>query len=263
MPNIADQVAAIEHDLNAALATIDQLTAANSALVSANASLQRDNVALQLEANDMKHYVDDTRTMADELAASALEMLRASRRHVGPAPIAPKSDGDKFLAMAAKIDALPEKWPAQQAERIANLAGVTTEGAILPGVGRGINRDPSPMWKNNFAPLTGLRETDTIADGEAMLDARAAQFVGSLEHQRQQAVADIMASDATLLDRDSGDEQPDRNCVTRADGECVAEDVCMHTQRCRPTSSNRCQSSRSATRRSRRRTFAPSSGSVR
>jgi hypothetical protein len=129
MPNIADQVATIEHDLAAALATIDQLTAANSALVSANTSLQRDNVALQLEVNDMKHYVDDTRTMADSLAASALEMLRASRRHVGPAPI---KAGAEVVSLDAKIAALPEKWPAQRA--VAEImAGDSGDEQPAPG----------------------------------------------------------------------------------------------------------------------------------
>lgn len=135
MPKIADQVAALEHDLNAALATIDQLTAANSALVSANASLQRDNVGLQLEINDMKHYVDDTRELADRLAASALDMLRTSRRHVGPAPLADEPKERPItkraeLAMPygldAKIAALPEKWPEQKA--VAEIVAGDSDG---------------------------------------------------------------------------------------------------------------------------------------
>lgn len=107
MPSIADQVATVEHDLAAALASIDTLNAANAALTSANVSLQSENAALQAQCNDMKHQVDDVRTMADTLARNALDMLRASRQQIGltaAAPavaLAPKSDGDKLLAVAA------------------------------------------------------------------------------------------------------------------------------------------------------------------
>lgn len=134
MANIAAQVATLESDLDAALAEIDQLKAANAAFDSANASLRRENVALQLEINDMKHYVDDTRAMVEKLASSALELLRASRRHVGPPPAAetPRVRTDQITdsdvaeikrrgpgaivgGLDAKIAALPEKWPAQKA----------------------------------------------------------------------------------------------------------------------------------------------------
>jgi hypothetical protein len=187
MPKIADQVTAIEHDLNAALATIDQLTAANSALVSANTSLQRDNVALQLEVNNMKHYVDDTRTMADELAASALEMLRASRRHVGPAPT---GELKKTALVATKDDPSAQMSEAEVIAMRQMLDDMRT------------------------APLTGLRENDTIAYGEASLDAKVAALPE--KWPAQQAVAEIMASDATLLDRDSGDEQQTQHATVPA-----------------------------------------------
>lgn len=84
MPSIADQVSTIEHDLTAALACIDTLTAEKAAFMSANSSLLAENTILIAQNNDMKHFVDDTRTMVEQIAASALELLRSSRRQVGP-----------------------------------------------------------------------------------------------------------------------------------------------------------------------------------
>lgn len=95
MPSIADQVETLEHDHAAALAKLDALQSANAALMSANTALQAENTALQASVEDMKQYVADTRAMADSLAQSALDMLRASRRPVGtPAEViqfAPKN----------------------------------------------------------------------------------------------------------------------------------------------------------------------------
>lgn len=140
MTTIADQVATIEHDLTAALAQIDQLKAANAAFDSANSALRRDNVALQLELNDMKHFVDDTRALADNLAVKTLEMLRASRRHVGPVVAAEEPEPTTLggidratnprwknadVSLDARIAKLPETWPTQQAvaEIMANDSG--------------------------------------------------------------------------------------------------------------------------------------------
>lgn len=158
MPSIADQVATIEHDLAAALAEIDALTAANKAFDSANASLQRDNIALQLELNDMKHYVDDTRAMVGNLSQSALELLRASRRQVGqPADVVPLS----IVQKQARINAAHE---ALQAAELAPVVSLDAKIAILP-----------EKWP----------EQKAVAEIMA---------------------ADIAASDASVLDRDSGDE---------------------------------------------------------
>ncbi|WP_035670068.1 hypothetical protein [Bradyrhizobium liaoningense] len=190
MSKVADQVATLERDLDAALATIDQLTAANSALVSANASLQRDNVELQLAINDMKHYVDDTREMADSLASSALEMLRASRRHVGPAEPAPLSVVEKqarinaahealqaaelapVVSLDAKIAALPEKWPEQKAvaEIMQGDSGDETDicGYRMPtieeqdaGNANAIASDTTPLAPNKFEPMPIFLQRDT------------------------------------------------------------------------------------------------------
>lgn len=117
MPSIADQVSTLEHDHAAALAQIDALTAANAALSSANTSLQTENAALQAAVSDMNHYVASTRSMAEELANSALDMLRASRRQVSaPAEATkPRSDGEKLLALVAD--------PEGQAAVTAIMAG--------------------------------------------------------------------------------------------------------------------------------------------
>ncbi|MDI1263889.1 MAG: hypothetical protein PS018_11590 [bacterium] len=91
MPSIADQVAQLEldlhaaqHDLAAALARIDALTSENQAYSLANASLRTDNADAHAKINDMQQYVDATRDMVQNLATSANEMLRVSRRQIGP-----------------------------------------------------------------------------------------------------------------------------------------------------------------------------------
>lgn len=190
--SIADQVATVEHDLAAALAQIDALNSAKAALESANASLQRDNVGLQLEVNDMKHYVDDTRALAEQLANSALEMLRASRRQVGGQaeiiPYAPKRSAlDGFVA-----------GRTAEVERIAVLAGVTAGGAILPpGTEGGVDRSANPAWRN--------RNFMTDETGKVHL----------LDTPAQRAVTEIMAGD-------SGDEQPEPTVFETMHADAVA-----------------------------------------
>ncbi|MGZ5988756.1 MAG: hypothetical protein ACXWLZ_06880 [Rhizomicrobium sp.] len=139
MPSLAEQIATLESDHTAALALIDTLKAEKAALMSANSSLLAENTTLVAQYNDMRHYVDDARTMAEHLASSALDMLRASRRQVGtPAeviPFAPKGpfspalqakiDGEKLLAAGTRT---PEP-PAQQAvaEIMAGDSGDETD----------------------------------------------------------------------------------------------------------------------------------------
>lgn len=90
MPSIADQVETLEHDHVAALARIDALTSTNAALASANTTLNTENASLRERINDMQQYVDSTRSMAEQIAQSTLDMLRASRRPVGaPAEVIP------------------------------------------------------------------------------------------------------------------------------------------------------------------------------
>jgi len=83
MPSIADQVATIEHDLHNALARVDALTAENEAFRLANSAMSDENATLMKKLSDQQHYIDDTRTMAESLATSALDMLRSSRRQLG------------------------------------------------------------------------------------------------------------------------------------------------------------------------------------
>lgn len=126
--SIADQVHDLEHDHAAALAQIEALNADRAALSSANASLQRDLVAAQLEINDMKSFVDDTRAMAEQLAESAMAVVRASRRQVGtPAEVVPfapkpKSDGDKLLAMTKPLLRARDLSDEQLSDHVADVA---------------------------------------------------------------------------------------------------------------------------------------------
>jgi hypothetical protein len=84
MPSIADQVAAIEDDLHAALAKVDALMAENEALMKRRAAATADKHDLEAKNGEMQSVVDETRDLAHRLAHMALTTLRASRRQIGP-----------------------------------------------------------------------------------------------------------------------------------------------------------------------------------
>lgn len=195
--SIADQVDTLEHDHAAALAQIDALNAANAALASANASLQRDNVGLQLEVNDMKHYVDDTRAMAEQIAQSAYDMLRASRRQVGGQA--------EVIPFAPNPERQVGKRPALAAEY-----GRRTLAEAL--------QDSVALLKGDISG--SAQREGIIAEAERLLQNNEP------EPPAQQAVAEIMAGDCycdlaanpqeckeagqCVMARDSGDEQPEK-----------------------------------------------------
>jgi hypothetical protein len=83
MPAIADQVAAIEEDLQAALAKVDSLMAENDALMKRLAASTADRQDLEAKNGEMQSVVDETRDLAHRLADMAFTMLRASRRQIG------------------------------------------------------------------------------------------------------------------------------------------------------------------------------------
>jgi hypothetical protein len=84
MPAIADQVAAIEDDLQAALERVDSLMAENEALMKRLAAATADKHDLEAKNGEMQSVVDETRDLAHRLAHMALTTLRASRRQIGP-----------------------------------------------------------------------------------------------------------------------------------------------------------------------------------
>lgn len=55
--------------------------------------------------------------------------------------------------MGTKQDEKPPQGPRQQDwERVSAMAGLDSEGGILPPPpGAGIDRTPSPFWRNRFA----------------------------------------------------------------------------------------------------------------
>jgi hypothetical protein len=87
MPAIADQVAALEHDHNDALAKLDELDAANTALIEAINTITAEKAALAAQN-------DRLMAMVESVGNTALEMLKAARLPAGtPAeviPFAPK-----------------------------------------------------------------------------------------------------------------------------------------------------------------------------
>jgi hypothetical protein len=83
MPALANQVAAIEDDLHAALARVNSLTAENEALMKRLAAATADKHDLEAKNGEMQSVVDETRDLADRLADMALTVLRASRRQIG------------------------------------------------------------------------------------------------------------------------------------------------------------------------------------
>jgi hypothetical protein len=83
MPALANQVAAIEDDLHAALAEVDSLTAKNDELLKMLIATTADKQDLEAKNREMQSVVDETRDLADRLADMALTMLRASRRQIG------------------------------------------------------------------------------------------------------------------------------------------------------------------------------------
>lgn len=201
MPTIADQVTTVEHDLVAALAQIDALSAAKAALESANASLQRDNVGLQLEVNDMKHYVDDTRAMAETLANSALEMLRASRRQVG-----------------GQAEIIPYAPPARPF-MVPGPGGVGVpfdpNGAALGG----IDRTTHPYWRNANAPVGVAVVT------EPNFEVDKTGKVHLLDTPAQRTVTEIMTSD-------SGDEHPEPTVFETMHADVTAPLGFIHCKDC-------------------------------
>jgi hypothetical protein len=84
MPAIADQVAAIEDDLQAALEKVDSLMAENETLMKRLAAATADKHDLEAKNGEMQSVVDETRDLAHRLAHMALTTLRASRRQIGP-----------------------------------------------------------------------------------------------------------------------------------------------------------------------------------
>jgi hypothetical protein len=102
MPAIADQVTKLEHDHDDALANIDTLKAANAALTDALNAVTAEKAALEAKVGELSEYADGLIAMADGVANSALNMLKAARLPKGtPAaviPYAPKTVIERLQA---------------------------------------------------------------------------------------------------------------------------------------------------------------------
>ena len=130
MPAIANQVAAIEDDLQAALAKVDSLTAENEALLKRLAASTADKQDLEAKNGEMQSVVDETRDLADRLAGMALTMLRASRRQIGASNNVSGGDGTApdTAAPTGVLDAVsaaiaPEETDEQPAGAAPDLTG--------------------------------------------------------------------------------------------------------------------------------------------
>lgn len=161
MPAIGDQVASLEHDHADALAKIDSLTAANAALTNLLNSLTTENAALH-------KYADEIKAMVESVAGSALKMLQAAQAPIAVVKVAETAVADVEKAAAEGADALTQKVTAIRlaaAEHVANLAGTTVEGAILPPPPNfgGMDRASSPYWKNTVAGDSGDEQPTRVS----------------------------------------------------------------------------------------------------
>jgi hypothetical protein len=102
MPAIADQVAALEHDHDDALAMIDTLTAANAALLDALNAVTAEKAALEAQLTELRLQADAMTAMVEKFANSALDMLKAARLPAGtPAEVIAYAPRPKTLATTA------------------------------------------------------------------------------------------------------------------------------------------------------------------
>ena len=129
MPAIADQVAALEHDHDDALAMIDTLTAANAALMDALNAAAAEKAALEAKLAELRLQADAVAMMAEKFANSALDVLKAARlpasTPVEVIPFAPRpkalvaaSDppGAEAIVQVLANDAAPPTAPAMSPE---------------------------------------------------------------------------------------------------------------------------------------------------
>jgi hypothetical protein len=99
MPAIADLVAGLEHDYDDALATIDQLNAENGALTDALAAANSAKAVLEAKVAELSMRADVMTAMAEKVANSALDMLKAAHLPAGtPAEVIPFAPRPKTLA---------------------------------------------------------------------------------------------------------------------------------------------------------------------
>jgi hypothetical protein len=107
MPAIADQVAALEHDHDDALAMIDTLSAANAALMDDINAITAEKAALQARIDELSTQADAMTAMAEKVANSALDMLKAARLPAGtPVEVIPFAPMPKPLVAASVAPSL-------------------------------------------------------------------------------------------------------------------------------------------------------------
>lgn len=172
---IADQVATLEHDLADALAKVDALTAANEALSSQNKAVLGENATLQTKLTDAQDLVRITRSAADDLAHSALNLLKTSRRTL---------DGDVLTPQG------------QSATRPTSSSEV---GRTESSQSDGSTASPTPTPK-----LTAAEK----------VDAAAYQMGVELsEQERFDAIDAIAQLQPDTVQHDSGDEQQPKKLI--------------------------------------------------
>jgi hypothetical protein len=171
MPAIADQVAELEHDHIAALADIDALWAANAALTDALDAVTAEKAALEAKVAELSGHNDGLIAMAESVADSALNMLKAARLPKDtPAAVIP-------YAPRTTVERL-------QAAGIVN-GHATDESTMSPGLGDIVNRvsqvlidddvlKPEPARQAAPEPFTGSDETHirlVVAAGTPLVPA--------------------------------------------------------------------------------------------
>jgi hypothetical protein len=184
MPAIANQVAAIEDDLQAALAEVDSLKAENEALLKRLAASTADRQDLEAKNGEMQSVVDETRDLADSLAHMALTMLRASRRQIGASNNVSGGDGatPDTAALTGVLDAVSAANAPEETDELTEQTGTTMRpgpdltgesiGLKLVSPGRGetaTDRLRAHLLLDTAAGALGLRSLRTkLPDGMPM-----------------------------------------------------------------------------------------------
>jgi hypothetical protein len=115
MPAIADQVAALEHDHDDALAKIDALNATVAAQLDAINAITAKKASLEAKVAELSDHIDGLTVMAENVANGALNMLKATRLPKGTPvaviPYAPITAIERLRAAGTVNGQATEKAP--------------------------------------------------------------------------------------------------------------------------------------------------------
>lgn len=153
MSSITDQVQALEADHADALTQIASLMSDNASLKSQNVALTSENAALLAKCDELTRHSADVRDMAEQIASSTLDMLRASRRENYTTAPAGTISGNVFTNAASGVFV------------------TTPNPVIITGSAAALQADAGtrdgPAEQINAAPIPPVRTVKEIVEGSA------------------------------------------------------------------------------------------------